>query len=161
MRAANNPLYPQISLKLHPDPILRTVCMPVDTFDSWLADVMNEMSMLMHAHKGIGLAAPQAGLNGRFFVAEINDRFLGLINPVVINRDGRNQMTEGCLSLPDLSVHVERNTCIDIAGYNILGHKHIHHFDGLWARAVQHELDHLNGVLICDHNPIHPEPRSK
>jgi peptide deformylase len=133
--------------------------MPVEKFDTWLSDVAHEMFTLMQHHKGIGLAAPQAGLTERFFVAKIDELFLCLINPQVINGTDRNQMTEGCLSLPGRSVSIERDACIDVAGYTILGQKQFHRFDGLWARAVQHEMDHLNGVLICDHDPLPSKPR--
>ncbi len=128
--------------------------MPVEKFDTWLSDVIHEMFTLMKIHKGVGLAAPQAGLTGRFFVAEIDEQPLCLINPVIMNGTGCNHMTEGCLSLPDLSVQVERDTCIDVVSYAISGQRQMHRFDGLWARAVQHELDHLNGVLICDYNEV-------
>jgi peptide deformylase len=154
-------MQPPLTLKIHPDPVLRRVCMPVEKFDTWLSDVIHEMFTLMQIHKGVGLAAPQAGLTERLFVAEIDTQLLCLINPQVINRTGCCQMTEGCLSLPGLSVSIERDTCIDVAGYTLLGQKQLHRFDGLWARAVQHEIDHLNGVLICDHAPVPPKPRQK
>lgn len=144
-------MYLPLTLKIHPDPVLRKTCMPVEKFDTWLSDVVHEMFTLMQIHKGVGLAASQAGLTERFFVAEIDNLPLCLINPQIINRTGRYQMTEGCLSLPGRSVAIERDTCIDVAGYTILGQKQVHRLDGLWARAVQHELDHLNGMLICDY----------
>jgi peptide deformylase len=160
MKTETRKTYPPLSLRLHPDPVLRQTCMPVEKFDTWLSDVIHEMFTLMQMHKGIGLAAPQVGLTGRFFVAEINKRFLCLINPMIINATGNSHMTEGCLSLPELSVSIERNSCIDVVGYNILGHRQHHRLDGLWARAVQHELDHLNGMLICDYNTANHEVSS-
>ncbi len=143
--------YPPLSLRLHPDPVLRQPCMPVEQFDSRLADIIDEMRTLMKQHNGIGLAAPQAGLSEQFFVVEISGEFIGLINPLIVNSSGQDGMEEGCLSLPGQQVRVLRRTMVDVAGYNMFGHRQLYHLDGLWARAVQHELDHLNGMLICDH----------
>jgi peptide deformylase len=153
MNSAHTHLMPRLTLKLHPDPVLRNVCMPVETFDSWLSDVIAEMVAIMQRHEGAGLAAPQAGINRRFFIAELDRILLCLINPVMINSTGCESMTEGCLSLPEFSARIERNTAIDVAGYTLQGNRQLHHFDGLWARVVQHEMDHLNGVLICDRTP--------
>lgn len=140
-----------LSLCLYPDPVLRSVCRPIEHFDGWLADVVEEMWRLMQLHGGIGLAAPQVGIAQRFFVAEINRRSLCLINPVLIGRDGSDRMTEGCLSLPDVEVNVERNLQIEVQGFNTRGQGQRQKLSGLWARVVQHEMDHLDGVLICDY----------
>lgn len=152
MRKNVNNVYPPLSLKLFPDPVLRQTCMPIDRFDGRLADIIEEMRTLMNQHNGIGLAAPQVGLQERFFVAEISGQFMALFNPLIVNSAGRDEMKEGCLSLPDTQIRVSRQTTIDLAGHDLLGHRRLYHFDGLWARVVQHELDHLNGVLICDYN---------
>jgi len=152
--------YPPLSLRLHPDPVLRQTCMPVEQFDSRPADRIDEMRTLMKQHDGIGLAAPQVGLSEQFFVVEISGQFIGLINPLIVNSSGQDEMEEGCLSLPSQQVRVLRKTTVDIAGYNILGHRQLYHLDGLWARAVQHEVDHLNGRLICDYNTANHEVSS-
>ncbi len=140
-----------LSLRLHPDPVLRSVCHPVERFDEWLADVAEEMLGLMQLHGGIGLAAPQVGITQRLFVAEINRRSLCLINPVLVGRDGSDRMTEGCLSLPDVEVNVERNLQIEVQGFNTRGQGQRLKLSGLWARVVLHEMDHLDGVLISDY----------
>lgn len=140
-----------LSLRLYPDPVLRSVCCPVEHFDEWLADVVEEMLGLMQLHGGIGLAAPQVGITQRLFVAEINRRSLCLINPVLVGRGVSDRMTEGCLSLPDVEVNVERNLQIEVQGFNTRGQGQRLKLSGLWARVVQHEMDHLDGVLICDH----------
>jgi peptide deformylase len=152
MRKNVNTIYPPLNLVLLPDPVLRQTCMPVDQFDGRLADIIEEMRTLMNQHHGIGLAAPQVGLKERFFVAEISGQFVALVNPLIVNSGGSDEMKEGCLSLPDTQIRIPRRTTIDLAGYDILGHRRLQHFDGLWARVVQHELDHLNGVLICDYS---------
>ena len=112
------------------------------------------------AVSGIGLAAPQVGLSEQFFVVESSGQFIGLINPLIVNSSGQDETEEGCLSLPGQQVRVLRKTTVDIAGYNILGHRQLYHLDGLWARAVQHEVDHLNGRLICDYNTANHEVSS-
>jgi len=157
--ALNNLLHPTPTLKVHPDPILRQVCAPIERFDSWLSDVVNEMFLIMDVSRGIGLAAPQVGLARRFFVAGIKDRLLCLINPEIISSSGQEQMNEGCLSLPGVSANVARSTFIRVSGYTLSGQKQFLEFEGLWARMVQHESDHLNGILICDHKTSHPKPQ--
>ncbi|MGC9455193.1 MAG: peptide deformylase [Phycisphaerae bacterium] len=140
-----------LSLRLYPDSVLRQRCEPVDRFDEWLADVFEEMLALMRNHKGIGLAGPQAGLTKRLFVAEIAGQTLRLANPVIRAPRGRDRMDEGCLSLPGVQVEVGRSLQVEIHGYDAGGKKLKHTLRGLWARVVQHEIDHLDGVLISDY----------
>lgn len=130
---------------------MRRLCCPVERFDSWLSDVLDEILALMRAHNGIGLAAPQAGITQRLFVAEIHGRSMCLVNPVIVTRCGSDLMTEGCLSLPGVYVDVQRDRQIEVQSFGAQGRKQRHCVDGLWARVVQHEIDHLDGVLICDH----------
>jgi len=122
----------------------------VERFDSWLADVLEEMRVLMRVHQGIGLAGPQAGIAQRLFVAKIQRRSLCLINPTITARDGSDLMTEGCLSLPDVQVDVQRPWRIEVQGFDARGRRRAYCVEGLWARVMQHEIDHLDGVLICD-----------
>ncbi len=93
-----NPPHPvtsrALNLRLHPDPVLRTVCYPMERFDQWLSDVVDEMLSLMRIHDGIGLAAPQVGITKRFFVAQIGRRSICLANPVLVGEPGSDQMTE-------------------------------------------------------------------
>jgi peptide deformylase len=142
-----------LSLRFHPDPVLRDACHPVERFDSRLSGVLDEMLTLMRIHNGIGLAAPQVGITQRLFVAEIHGRSVSLVNPVIIGRSGSDRMTEGCLSLPGVQVEVERNRQVEVQGYDAQGRKQRHCVEGLWARVMQHEIDHLDGVLICDKAP--------
>lgn len=139
-----------LHLRFYPDAVLRTVCHPIDRFDTWLADVLAEMLALMRGSGGIGLAGPQVGISQRLFVAEIQERTLCLINPVITARDGSDLLTEGCLSLPGVQVDVPRAWQIEVQGLDARGCRRAYCVEGLWARVVQHEIDHLDGVLICD-----------
>jgi len=154
---ARNPL----ALRLYPDSVLRTACEPIDWFDAWLADVFEEMLALMRNHDGIGLAGPQAGLTKRLFVAELEGRALCLANPVILARDGQDRMVEGCLSLPGMQVEMDRAFHLEVHGYDVRGRKHKHRVDGMSARVMQHEIDHLDGVLICDHQESHARRNKK
>jgi len=143
-----------LSLKLYPDPLLRDRCHPVERFDSWLSDVLEEMLVLMRVHEGIGMAAPQVGITRRLFVAEIRGQSVCLVNPVITVRSGVDLRDEGCLSLPGLYVDVERNWQIEVQGFDVQGCRQKHRVEGLWARVMQHEIDHLDGILICDHKKL-------
>ena len=148
----------RLSLVLHPDPILRTVCEPVETFDSTLRDVADEMLALMRRHSGIGLAAPQVGLRQRLIVASIENRPFVLSNLDVTDSSEPRNLVEGCLSLPGVQVNVRRPERIRVTGYDLHGQRQSFSAAGLWARVILHELDHLNGVLICDYDPPADEP---
>ncbi len=139
-----------LSLRLYPDPLLRGLCCPVERFDSWLSDVLDEMLALMRVHGGIGLAAPQVGITQRLFVAEVEGYSLCLVNPEITARSGSDRMAEGCLSLPGIHVDVQRDRQIEVQGFDAQGRKRRHRVEGLSARVMQHEMDHLDGVLICD-----------
>jgi peptide deformylase len=148
----------RLSLVLHPDPILRTVCEPVEIFDSTLRDIADEMLTLMHQHSGIGLAAPQVGLRQRLIVASIENRPFLLANPEITDCFEPRDLVEGCLSLPGVQANVRRPERIRVTGYDLHGQRHGFGAAGLWARVIQHELDHLNGVLICDFDHPATEP---
>lgn len=151
------PLIQRLSLVLYPDRILRSVCEPVDAFDSTLRDVADEMFALMRQHQGIGLAAPQVGLRHRLIVCGLEERPFALTNYEVKDATEPRDFVEGCLSLPGVQVNVRRPERIRVTGYDLQGQRRSFGAIGLWARVIQHELDHLNGVLICDYN----HPRSE
>ena len=141
----------QLSLKIYPDSALRQVCKPVGRFDGELRDLINEMLFVMRTNNGIGLAAPQVGITERLFVCELEGRAISLINPKIKEISGQAEMVEGCLSLPEVHVNVTRIEQLHVHGYDSRGRKKQLEMSGLWARVIQHEIDHLNGVLICDH----------
>lgn len=146
---------PPWSLVLYPDQVLRAVCQPVETFDSSLRDLADEMLSLMQYHRGIGLAAPQVGLRRRLIVSRMEDQPLVLANLEIKDSTEPRDFVEGCLSLPGVQVNVRRPERIRVSGYDLHGQRRSFGAVGLWARVIQHELDHLNGVLICDYQ--HPE----
>jgi len=112
----------------------------------------------MRANNGIGLAGPQVGITQRLFVSQIHSQVLCLANPVIMSRAGHGSMVEGCLSLPDVQVNVERDHEIAVQGYDSCGRKQACRVQGLWARVVQHEIDHLDGSLIIDYS-LKGEPK--
>jgi peptide deformylase len=139
-----------LHLRFYPDAVLRTVRHPIDRFDTWLTDLRDEMLALMRTTGGIGLAGPQVGILQRLFVAEIDRQAVCLVNPVITARSGSGRMEEGCLSLPGVYTDVQRAWQIEVQGFNGQGRKRTCCVEGLWARVMQHEIDHLDGVLICD-----------
>ncbi|MBE0543826.1 MAG: peptide deformylase [Verrucomicrobia bacterium] len=144
----------RLSLRLFPDEVLRAACDPVDNFDSTLRDVADEMLALMRHYRGIGLAAPQVGLRHRLIVCGLEEQLFTLTNFEVKDATEPLDFIEGCLSLPGVQVNVRRPERIRVAGYDVHGQRRSFGAVGLWARVIQHELDHLNGVLICDYK--HP-----
>lgn len=105
----------------------------------------------MRSCNGIGLAAPQVGILKRYFVADIGDGPVKMINPEVLKTYGHNQMEEGCLSLPDVQIFVKRADGIKVHGYTENGEEREWNVEGLLARVMLHEIDHLNGKLIIDY----------
>ena len=147
----NKPREESLSLRIFPDEILRESCEPVEKFDTELRDWIDEMLALMRVREGIGLAAPQVGIAKRFFVCEIENRSISLMNPRIAAAGGQAEMIEGCLSLPDVHVNITRRDRLLVVGYDLKGQIKQFEFQGLWARVIQHELDHLDGVLISDY----------
>jgi len=140
-----------LHLRIFPDEVLRQACESVESFNTELRDLIDEMLVLMRVREGIGLAAPQVGITKRFFVCEVENLSISLINPSITAVDGQAEMIEGCLSLPEVQVNVTRSERLLVSGYDLNGQKKKFDFTGLWARVIQHELDHLDGVLICDY----------
>ena len=138
-------------MRFHPDPLLRRSANPVECFDTVLLEFVWDLLVFMRAHRGIGLAAPQVGVLQRIVVADPGQGPVCLVNPKILARDGAALMAEGCLSLPGVKVDVKRNAQIEIRGTNPQGKRVQFEANGLLARVLQHEVDHLNGVLICDH----------
>jgi len=147
MKSLGEPLH----LRIFPDEVLRQPCEPVERFDAELRDLIDEMLILMRIREGIGLAAPQVGIRKRLFVCEIENRSISLINPSIAAVGGQAEMIEGCLSLPEVQVKITRSDRVLVSGYDLDGQKKQFEFTGLCARVIQHELDHLDGVLICDY----------
>lgn len=142
----------KLSLHYYPDPILRAPCQPVEQFDSALDDLAEEMFRLLPIHAGIGLAGSQVGQPRRLIVCRVGDRPFALTNFEIQEAVEPRDFVEGCLSLPGVQVTVRRPERIRLTGYDLRGQRRSFGAVGLWARVIQHELDHLNGVLICDYH---------
>lgn len=147
----------ELKIVKFPHPALRYRSKPIKRVDGELRDTIRKMFDLMYEANGIGLAANQVNLPYRLFVINLtsdpNERKeeLVFLNPVILRRKGLEEGEEGCLSLPDLRASVRRSKEIDILAYNLQGEEVSWRLNGLLARAFQHELDHLDGVLFIDH----------
>ena len=138
-----------------PHPTLRYESKPVVRVDDNLRAMVQQMFPLMYEARGIGLAANQVNLPLRLFVINLaaepdEGEELVFINPVVSRPKGSDEKEEGCLSIPGVNGHVKRPETIHVEAYNLEGDLFKADVDGLFARAIQHELDHLDGVLFTD-----------
>lgn len=132
-------------------PILREKALPVRKFDANLLKLVNDMIDTMKSANGIGLAAPQIGVSKRVIVVLQNDdKPLALVNPTVVYSEGLDESEEGCLSIPNLYAIVPRPLYIKVEAYNPKGKRVNIEAEGLLARALCHEIDHLDGVLFID-----------
>ena len=139
-----------LDLVVEPSPLLRQVCDDIDTFDDDLHVFVRDMFETMYHFKGIGLAAPQVGVLSRVIVCSYDKKKLVLINPIILSGEGKVIMEEGCLSLPDILVNVERYEKITVNAKDINGNELSFTENGMMAIVIQHELDHLDGILITD-----------
>jgi peptide deformylase len=138
------------------DPVLRATALPVDRFDDALASEVEHMGELMHDALGIGLAATQLGVLHRVLVyrAYSDDPLTALVNPVIEwASEELEALEEGCLSLPGVHVEVQRPTHVRVRAQDIEGNELRVEAEGLEARVIQHEIDHLDGILILDRIP--------
>jgi len=133
-----------------PNQILRQQCEPVTNITDEVISLVDNMAETMYAYKGVGLAAPQIGVTQNVIVLDIGQGLVRLINPEISASEGTKANGDGCLCLPDLSVTVERSERIQIKGIDRKGNPVTIEADGLLARALQHEIDHLHGTLIID-----------
>ena len=139
----------------YPHPVLRHKSKPIRRVDSDLRDIVKTMFELMYEAHGVGLAANQVNLPMRLFVVNLaSDAVEGeefvFINPIVTGHKGNEEKEEGCLSLPELYGSVKRPEKIKVSAYNLKGEQVEAELDGMFARVVQHENDHLDGVLFID-----------
>ena len=135
------------------DPVLRTRARPVEVFDDALRAEIKQMGELMNDALGVGLAATQLGVLHRLLVYRVQQQasVSALINPEIEWRGGEEEIAEeGCLSLPAVLVEVERPVHVRVRGLNENGEEIVIEASGLEARVIQHEMDHLDGVLILD-----------
>ena len=141
-------------LTLFPDPRLRRAALPVEAFDQELADIVAGMFQRMYESRGVGLAGPQVGLRKKVLV--LNDTGepaseLALVNPTIVERFGTPTMfEEGCLSFPGIYAEIERPESCKVRAFRPDGSAFEETFSGFRSRIIQHEYDHLEGVLLVD-----------
>jgi len=142
-----------LEVRLLGDPVLRQRAEEVDSIDDELRALAEEMFETMYTSEGIGLAAPQVGVGVRLFVMDIREdesQPQAVVNPVLVETSGSERGEEGCLSLPGLIGVVERSAQIVMDGLDLEGKPLRIEASDLLARCIQHEIDHLDGVLFID-----------
>lgn len=144
-----------LNVRTYPDPVLQKECSPVDVIDEKVQGLLQDMAETMYAESGVGLAAPQVGENIRAVVVDVRRDeqgygLLKLINPKITEKKGKIKSEEGCLSLPDLTVEVERAERVRVEALQPDGNPTSIEAEGILAIAIQHEIDHLDGVLLVD-----------
>lgn len=145
-----------LPIRLYPDPVLRVQCPEVEAFDDELKRLAADMRETMHAAPGIGLAAPQVGVEKRLALVDLSvgedpEQLLVLVNPVISAPRGSWLEEEGCLSIPGLTDKVPRPQEIQVQARDLEGEPFEIEAEGWLARAICHEVDHLDGVLFVDH----------
>ena len=130
--------------------VLRQKCQPVKAFNDDLHALLNDMKDTVRAEQGAGLAAPQIGIPLRVVVIDVDEGFYELINPVILSRKGEQIGPEGCLSVKGRQGTVKRPQKVKIEYRDRKGKKHTLTAEDFFARAVCHELDHLDGILYID-----------
>ena len=125
-------------------------CRPVERFDKKLSDLIDDMADTMYDANGVGLAAPQVGILRRAVVIDVGDGLVELVNPVIVESDGQQSGPEGCLSIPGRSGVVTRPNHVKVQAQDADGNAIELEAEEFFARAVCHELDHLDGVLYVD-----------
>ena len=139
-------------VRIVPDPILRQKSKRVRSVDGSIHKLLGNMLETMHSVSGVGLAAPQVGIPLRVIVIGIpGQEDIALINPQIVRRSGERLVSEGCLSIPDYIGELKRAVSVTVKGRNQNGEEIRIKATELLAQALEHEIDHLNGVLYIDH----------
>lgn len=148
-----------LPIRLYPDPVLREAASPVETVDDAVRKLIADMGETMRAAPGVGLAAPQVGVQRRVLVYSVGpeDPIQALANPEIVERHGSELGDEGCLSIPELTYPVARAQHIVVRGLDGAGTPVSYEAEDYEARIIQHEVDHLDGVLFLDR--LQPEMR--
>jgi peptide deformylase len=138
-------------LHLLGSPILRQHSVEVETVDDEVRRLIEDMFETMDAARGIGLAANQVGIGKRVAVVDVEDDRFAMVNPRIVETEGRAVAEEGCLSIPEIFADVTRPERVVVEAFDANGHPYRKEATGLKARAIQHEIDHLDGILFLDH----------
>ncbi len=144
------PIYP---IRVFPDPVLRAPTTPITEFGADLARLIDDMLEVMYEAPGVGLAGPQIGISKQIFVADIGDGPFSMINPEIVETSGKWKFEEGCLSVPDRWWEFTRPAFARARGLDPKGRPVEYAGDELMGRLLQHEIDHLNGLIILDRLP--------
>lgn len=144
-----------LEIKTYPDNILVQKANPVDELDGQIQKLINSMVETMYAAPGLGIAAPQVAVSQRLAVVDVSTKeesrpLIVMVNPEIIGQEDEVPSEEGCLSLPEFRAKVNRSKTICVRFYDREGKPMEIEADGLLSRAIQHELDHLDGILLLD-----------
>ena len=144
-----------LKILTYPEKILRLKAEEITDIDEQLLNLVENMLETMYKYEGVGLAAPQVAVSQRLFVLDTKQYYedgekLIFINPEIVQKDGNAKMEEGCLSVPDIRCEVKRAEKILLRGYDLDGKLIERELEGFLARVIQHEIDHLNGILFID-----------
>lgn len=139
------------SIRKDGDPVLRKKAQPVEKVTRRVQKLIGDMLETMYAAEGVGLAAPQIGITERIIVVDVGDGPVALVNPVVTASDGAQRDVEGCLSFPGVTGYVTRRQRVTVEALNAAGRPVRLSAAGYFARALQHEIDHLDGRLFIDY----------
>lgn len=144
-----------LEIRKYPDEILKKKALPITEIDKNIQKLIDDMIETMYKANGVGLAAPQVGVSKRLIVVDTSSReenqsLIVLINPEIINSEGEVLSEEGCLSLPGFTTRLKRGEKILVKGLDRKGKEIEIYAEGLFSRALQHEIDHLNGMLLID-----------
>ena len=139
-----------LEIKKMGDPVLKQVCTPVDRVNKKIKTLLDDMAETMYKYEGVGIAAPQVGVPIRAVVIDVAKKRYDIINPVITERVGTVVDSEGCLSFPGVYGEVERAERVRVEYMNRYGKKKFIEAEGLLARCLQHEVDHLDGHLFIE-----------
>ena len=139
-----------LRIKKHPDPILGKRAKEVEEITDEIEKLASDMLETMYANQGVGLAASQVGVQKRVFVADTGSGPQVFINPKILKKYGKEDSEEGCLSVPGDFLKIKRAKSLEVEALNLEGKKFKVKASGLLARAIQQEMDHLEGILIID-----------
>jgi peptide deformylase len=144
----------ELKIRVVGDPVLRKKAKKIDRVTAGHRDALSKMARLMYEASGVGLAAPQVGIDEQMIVVDIGKGLYKLINPRIVKKEGRQAIEEGCLSVPGVSVKVKRAKKIMLEALDEEGNTVVFDAQDLLACVCQHEIDHLLGKLIIDYAPL-------
>ena len=139
-----------LEIKKMGDPVLKQICTPVERVNKKIKMLLDDMAETMYKHEGVGIAAPQVGVPIRAIVVDVAKKRYDIINPVITEREGKVVDSEGCLSFPGVYGEVERAEKVRVEYMNRYGKRKFIEAEGLLARCLQHEVDHLDGHLFIE-----------